>query len=51
MVNNAGLGGTASVLEMTDDQWSKVLDVTLDRHVPVRARSRPAVRRGRARRA
>jgi 3-oxoacyl-[acyl-carrier protein] reductase len=29
MVNNAGLGGTASVLEMTDDQWGKVLDVTL----------------------
>jgi 3-oxoacyl-[acyl-carrier protein] reductase len=29
MVNNAGLGGTSSVLEMTDDQWSKVLDITL----------------------
>lgn len=29
MINNAGLGGTASILEMTDDQWSKVLDVTL----------------------
>jgi 3-oxoacyl-[acyl-carrier protein] reductase len=29
MVNNAGLGGTASVLEMTDEQWSKVLDITL----------------------
>jgi len=29
MVNNAGLGGTASVLEMTDDQWSTVLDITL----------------------
>jgi 3-oxoacyl-[acyl-carrier protein] reductase len=29
LVNNAGLGGTASVLEMTDEQWSKVLDVTL----------------------
>ena len=29
MINNAGLGGTASVLEMTDEQWSKVLDVTL----------------------
>jgi len=29
MVNNAGLGGTASVLEMTDDQWGKVLDITL----------------------
>jgi 3-oxoacyl-[acyl-carrier protein] reductase len=30
MVNNAGLGGTASVMEMTDEQWSSVLDVTLN---------------------
>ena len=29
MVNNAGLGGTASVLDMTDEQWSRILDVTL----------------------
>lgn len=29
MINNAGLGGTVSILEMTDDQWSKVLDITL----------------------
>jgi 3-oxoacyl-[acyl-carrier protein] reductase len=29
MVNNAGLGGTAPLVEMTDDQWSAVLDVTL----------------------
>jgi 3-oxoacyl-[acyl-carrier protein] reductase len=29
MINNAGLGGTASVLEMTDEQWQRVLDVTL----------------------
>lgn len=29
MVNNAGLGGTANVLEMTDEQWSRVLDITL----------------------
>ena len=29
MVNNAGLGGTASILEMSDEQWSKVLDITL----------------------
>ncbi len=29
MVNNAGLGGTAGILEMTDEQWSRVLDVTL----------------------
>jgi 3-oxoacyl-[acyl-carrier protein] reductase len=30
MVNNAGLGGTRSVLEMTDQEWSTVLDVTLN---------------------
>jgi 3-oxoacyl-[acyl-carrier protein] reductase len=29
MVNNAGLGGTASVMEMTDEQWAKVIDITL----------------------
>lgn len=29
MVNNAGLGGTANLVEMTDAQWSRVLDVTL----------------------
>jgi 3-oxoacyl-[acyl-carrier protein] reductase len=29
MVNNAGLGGTTSVLDMTDEQWSRVLDITL----------------------
>ncbi|WP_054055822.1 SDR family oxidoreductase [Alloactinosynnema sp. L-07] len=29
MINNAGLGGTASVLDMTDEQWSRVLEVTL----------------------
>jgi 3-oxoacyl-[acyl-carrier protein] reductase len=29
LVNNAGLGGTAPLLEMTDEQWDKVLDVTL----------------------
>ncbi|HSV41336.1 MAG TPA: SDR family oxidoreductase [Nocardioidaceae bacterium] len=29
MINNAGLGGTASILEMTDEQWSLVLDITL----------------------
>jgi 3-oxoacyl-[acyl-carrier protein] reductase len=30
LINNAGLGGTASVLDMTDEQWDKVLDVTLN---------------------
>ncbi len=29
MVNNAGLGGTASILEMTDEQWSAVIEITL----------------------
>ncbi|MFZ5847385.1 MAG: SDR family oxidoreductase [Actinomycetota bacterium] len=29
MINNAGLGGTASITEMTDEQWSKVIDITL----------------------
>jgi 3-oxoacyl-[acyl-carrier protein] reductase len=30
VVNNAGLGGTANLVEMTDDQWHAVLDVTLN---------------------
>ncbi|MCX4848604.1 SDR family oxidoreductase [Streptomyces sp. NBC_00893] len=30
IVNNAGLGGTAELTEMTDEQWTKVLDVTLN---------------------
>jgi 3-oxoacyl-[acyl-carrier protein] reductase len=29
LVNNAGLGGYAKLVEMSDEQWSKVLDVTL----------------------
>jgi 3-oxoacyl-[acyl-carrier protein] reductase len=29
LINNAGLGGTANVVEMTDEQWARVLDVTL----------------------
>ncbi|MEV1019505.1 SDR family oxidoreductase [Streptomyces sp. NPDC050264] len=29
VVNNAGLGGTAELTEMTDEQWAKVIDVTL----------------------
>jgi 3-oxoacyl-[acyl-carrier protein] reductase len=29
VVNNAGLGLTADLIDMTDDQWSAVLDVTL----------------------
>ncbi|WP_221356504.1 SDR family oxidoreductase [Streptomyces beigongshangae] len=30
VVNNAGLGGTANLVDMSDEQWSKVLDVTLN---------------------
>jgi len=29
MINNAGLGGSAPIVDMTDEQWSTVLDVTL----------------------
>ncbi|MFE0698582.1 SDR family oxidoreductase [Streptomyces sp. NPDC058872] len=29
VVNNAGLGGTAELADMTDEQWGRVLDVTL----------------------
>lgn len=29
LVNNAGLGGTADLVDMTDEQWNKVLDITL----------------------
>jgi 3-oxoacyl-[acyl-carrier protein] reductase len=29
VVNNAGLGGTAALVDMTDQQWDRVLDVTL----------------------
>ncbi|MEO9461411.1 MAG: SDR family oxidoreductase [Marinomonas sp.] len=30
LINNAGLGGEVPVTEMTDDQWHRVLDVTLN---------------------
>jgi 3-oxoacyl-[acyl-carrier protein] reductase len=30
LVNNAGLGGTAPLIEMTDEQWGAVLNVTLN---------------------
>jgi 3-oxoacyl-[acyl-carrier protein] reductase len=29
MINNAGLGGTDDILEMPDEQWNRVLDITL----------------------
>ena len=30
MVNNAGLGGTANLVDMRDEEWNVVLDVTLN---------------------
>jgi 3-oxoacyl-[acyl-carrier protein] reductase len=30
LMNNAGLGGYAKIVDMTDEQWSTVLDVTLN---------------------
>lgn len=29
LINNAGLGGTAAIVDMTDEQWVRVLDVSL----------------------
>ncbi len=29
MVNNAGLGGTAGITDMSDEEWSRVIDITL----------------------
>lgn len=29
LINNAGLGGTATVVDMTDAEWSRVIDVSL----------------------
>ncbi|MCW8377897.1 SDR family oxidoreductase [Streptomyces justiciae] len=30
VVNNAGLGGTSDLVDMSDEQWARVLDVTLN---------------------
>jgi len=30
LINNAGLGGSAPIVDMTDEQWSVVIDVTLN---------------------
>jgi 3-oxoacyl-[acyl-carrier protein] reductase len=30
LMNNAGLGGHSRIVDMTDDQWSVVIDVTLN---------------------
>ena len=29
LINNAGLGGTQTVVDMTDEEWSRVIDITL----------------------
>lgn len=29
LVNNAGLGGTSDVVDMSDEEWQKVIDITL----------------------
>lgn len=29
LINNAGLGGTRTVVEMSDDEWNRVIDVSL----------------------
>jgi 3-oxoacyl-[acyl-carrier protein] reductase len=29
LINNAGLGGTKALVDMTDEEWSRVLDITL----------------------
>lgn len=30
LINNAGLGGSANLVDMTDEQWNVVIDVTLN---------------------
>lgn len=30
MINNAGLGGSTSIVDMTDEEWDRVLDITLN---------------------
>ncbi|HQW19426.1 MAG TPA: SDR family oxidoreductase [Rhodocyclaceae bacterium] len=30
LINNAGLGGSKLIVEMTDDEWNKVIDITLN---------------------
>jgi 3-oxoacyl-[acyl-carrier protein] reductase len=47
LINNAGLGGTTSILEMTDGQWNRVVDVTLTGTFRcIRAAARRMVARG-----
>ncbi|MGK4595751.1 SDR family oxidoreductase [Amycolatopsis sp. w19] len=30
LINNAGLGGTKSIVDMADDEWARIIDVTLN---------------------
>jgi 3-oxoacyl-[acyl-carrier protein] reductase len=47
LINNAGLGGTCSLLDMTDEAWSQVLEVTLTGTMRMtRAMLRPMQTRG-----
>jgi 3-oxoacyl-[acyl-carrier protein] reductase len=47
LINNAGLGGTWSLLDMTDEAWSQVLEVTLTGTMRMtRAMLRPMQARG-----
>ncbi len=45
LVNNAGLGGTRALVEMTDDEWHRVLDVNLLGIVRATRAALPALRR------
>ena len=48
LINNAGLGGTCSLLDMTDEAWTQVMDVTLTGTMRMtRAMLRPMRERGR----
>ena len=46
VVNNAGLGHSASVVETSDDDWSRVLDVTLTGTFRCMRAALPRMRRG-----
>lgn len=47
LINNAGLGGTCSLLDMTDEAWTQVMDVTLTGTMRMtRAMLRPMRERG-----
>ena len=48
LINNAGLGGTTSVLDMRDEEWSRVLDISLTGTMRcIRAAGQRMVARGR----